>query len=322
MPRLDVEVRNDSLHIGERFSVSFVRTLRIPDDGRTYPLPAGLGRFPVARVQDHRDRVPAEWREHGGVMIPMYQREAMWLHFGGVHWRPNAVKVGVGKVDALTGKPFSMTLDDDEQNYLVAPQQPWLDGINAGDGFIKQFVAMPLGMGYTVEGQVTGEERHGGLQIVCFAPKPGRIPEAVVLQRAGVTPPAPAAAAAEMGLGAGGRMRQQIYPDPYGADAWDQDNFGRVFVHVVNSQYWREITGEPVPPTPVDARAYTDAGLPWFDLYDDGLGDIPASDVLANVKSIKEKDADHGFVNQQDDTSLDTPNVEHLGAKPVHDGTW
>jgi hypothetical protein len=313
---LNVTIHADRVSIGPSFSVTFERTLRIPDDGREYPLPPGLGHFPVRRVADYADRVPAAWRERGGVFIPMYQREAMWLN---LHGGPNAVKVAIGKVNAISGEPYDQRLSGD---YVVVPTQPWLDGINAGDGFIKQFVAMPLGMGYTVEGQVTGEERHGGLQIVCFAPKPGRIPEAVVLQRAGVTPPAPAAAAAEMGLGAGGRMRQQIYPDPYGADAWDQDNFGRVFVHVVNSQYWREITGEPVPPTPVDARAYTDAGLPWFDLYDDGLGDIPASDVLANVKSIKEKDADHGFVNQQDDTSLDTPNVEHLGAKPVHDGTW
>jgi hypothetical protein len=102
---------------------------------------------------------------------------------------------------------------------------------------------------------------------------------------------AAAAPAAEMGLGAGGRMRQRIYPDPHGVDTWDQDSYGRVFVHIVNSRLWREITGEPVPPTPVDARAYTNAGLPWFELYDDGLGDIPAGDVLANVKSIKEMDA-------------------------------
>ena len=28
---------------------------------------------------------------------------------------------------------------------LVVPDQPWLDGINAGNGFIRQVVAMPLG---------------------------------------------------------------------------------------------------------------------------------------------------------------------------------
>ncbi len=281
---LDVTIHADRVGIG-RFSVTFERTLRIPDDGRHYPLPPGLGHFPVRRVADYADRVPAAWREHGGVFIPMYQREAMWLNF---HGGPNAVKVAVGKVNAITGEPYDQCLADD---YVVVPTQPWLDGINAGDGFIRQFVAMPLCMGYTVEGQVTGSERHGGLQIVCFAPKPGRLAErpAEDLSTIAVCAAAPAA---EMGLAAGGRMRQHIYPDPHGVATWDQDNYGRVFVHIVNSRLWREITGEPVPPTPVDTRAYIEAGLPWFDVYDDGLGDIAASDVLAKVKSVKDKDAE------------------------------
>ena len=59
----------------------------------------------------------------------------------------------IGKVDALTGKRWSERLTKRPQNYLVCPDQPWLDGINAGEGFIRQFVAMPLGMGYTIEGQ-------------------------------------------------------------------------------------------------------------------------------------------------------------------------
>ena len=76
-----------------------------------------------------------------------------------------------------------------------------------------------------------------------------------------------------------------------------------------------------MPPTPIDARAYTNAGLPWFELYDDHLGDIPASDVLANVKSVGGKDAEHGFTGQQDDTPLQTPNVKPLG-EGVPDGKW
>ena len=109
-------------------------------------------------------------------------------------------------------------------------------------GFIRQFVAMPLGSGLTIEGQVTGEETHGGLQLVCFDPKPGRFPEqppsvARDRVRRRCPPARPAAGgAAEMGLAAGGRMRQQLYPDPHGIDTWDQDNYGRVFVHIVNSR--------------------------------------------------------------------------------------
>jgi hypothetical protein len=328
---LDVTIHADRVQIGRHFSVSFERTLRIPDDGRDYPLPPSVGQFPVRRVADYADRVPAAWREHGGVFLPMYQREAMWLNFRGAHWRPNAIKVAVGKVNALSGERYHQRLEGTREDYVVVPPQPWLDGINAGNGFIRQFVAMPLGMGYTVEGQVTGEERHGGLQIVCFDPKPGRFPDqpppaparARLSTFDGMVPPAPmaAGAGAEMGLAAGGRMRQHLYPDPHGLDTWDQANYGRVFVHIVNSQLWREITGEPFPPTPVDARAYTNAGLPWFELYDDQLGDIPASDVLANVKSVAQKDAQHGFTDQQDDTPLQTPNVKPLG-NSVPDGKW
>ena len=53
---------------------------------------------------------------------------------------------------------------------LVVPEQPWLDGFNIGNGVIRQFVAMPLGMSYTVEGQLTREERFGGVQILVYPP--------------------------------------------------------------------------------------------------------------------------------------------------------
>jgi hypothetical protein len=354
MQRLDVKVVDDRITIGDRFEVSLERTLRIPDDGRSYPLPPSLGSFPVQRIADHRDSVPEAWREHGGVFIPMWQREAMWLHFDGAGHKPNAVKVAAGKVDALTGRPFDMALEGgDRQNYMVVPGQPWLDGINSGDGTIRQFCAMPLGMGYTVEGQVTGEERFGGVQLVCFEPRPGRFPDAlpqlatdaVALSAAAPPPPgatgaSPAASArvrlraapaagAEMGLGAGGRMEQKIYPDPYGVEAWDPARYGRVFIHIVNSAMWREITGRPAPPSPVSADVYTQHGYPWFRLYDEHAGDLAPSETLAGVKSVKEMDAEKGFSPQQDDTTVEVPGEQVTGLKlpgadreTVDDGEW
>ena len=113
---LDVRVENYALHIGKGFTLVFQRTLRIPDDDKTYPLPPGLGRFPVCRVEDYQDRVPASWKERGGVFIPMYQREALWLFFGSV-WPPRAVKVAVGKINAVTGKPW----DDCVRHYIADP---------------------------------------------------------------------------------------------------------------------------------------------------------------------------------------------------------
>ncbi len=48
---LQIMLKDDRLYFGANgFAVSFQRTLRIPDDGKTYPLPPDLGVFPVRRV--------------------------------------------------------------------------------------------------------------------------------------------------------------------------------------------------------------------------------------------------------------------------------
>lgn len=321
-----------TLGLGET-RVRFLRTLRIPDDGRRYPLPPGLGNFPLRRVADYAGRVPSDWLAKGGVFLPMYQREAMWMRFSG---RPHALKVGVGKVCAISGERWREGLRSTPQNYVVTGAQPWLDGIATGAGTIRQFVAMPLGLGYTVEGQVTGEERHGGVQLQAYRPKPGRVPPPRPSYRSAAPPmcaPAPCApppagaASGAMGLAAGGRMKQKIYPDPYGIDAWDQGQHTRVFVHIVNSSMWREITGEEPPATPVTAKSYADAGLPWFDLYDEGASTIAPTSTLKGVKSVKQLDQQKSTVPLQDDQPVITGavhSIKHaLGSiLGVQDGEW
>ena len=101
---LETFIAGNRLHVGERFSLSFQRTLRIPDDGKIYPLPPGLGLFPVHRVEDFLTHGTDRMKEYGGFFIPMYQREALWLGFGAAEWKPNAVKVGIGNVNAVSGE--------------------------------------------------------------------------------------------------------------------------------------------------------------------------------------------------------------------------
>ena len=50
------------------------------------------------------------------------------------------------------------------QDYLVPPHQHWIDGIAVEAGKVRQFVAMPVGQGYSVEAQMTGKESIAGLQ--------------------------------------------------------------------------------------------------------------------------------------------------------------
>lgn len=314
---LNVRVENNRVYFGERCSVSFQRTLRIPDDGRTYPLPPGLGLFPICRVKDYVSRVPQGWAE-ADIFIPIYQREALWLGFKGADWKPNAIKVGIGKINAVSGTAWDEELHHDPQDYLVCPQQPWLDGINAGHHFIRQFVAMPLGQGYTVESQITGEENYGGIQLVVYDPKPGRFPDQPPPRQTSgarvLRSPIKQAMAGEMGLGAGGRMKQKIYPDPYGLDTWDINNYGSVFVHLINSQQYLELTNLEPPPTSISAQTYTEYGLPWFDLYDEALSDLAPAESLTQVESVKELDSKKG-IEPQDNTSI---NIESRQIKKLH----
>ncbi|CAM9853115.1 unnamed protein product, partial [Heterosigma akashiwo] len=148
------------------FTVNFHRTLRIPDNGNEYPLPPSLGHFPLFNVKRFANFLPSKWVEEGGVFLPMYQREALWMNFGSARNTPYALKVGVGKINAVSGEEWrSGVLSEEKQDYLVCPQQPWLDGICAGEGLIRQFVAMPKDSGYSVEAQLTGADSGYGFQL-------------------------------------------------------------------------------------------------------------------------------------------------------------
>jgi hypothetical protein len=312
-----IELQNDHLvfrfpevHRDALLRIGFQRTLRIPDDDRTYPLPPGLGPFPLRHVDDFAGRVPAPWIEHGGVMLPMYQSEALWVHFHG-HY-PFVVKVATGKIDAVTGQPLRPGLARGPQNYLAIPEQPWLDGYCVERGVIRQFVAMPLGAGYTAEEQITGAAEHGGLQLIVHPMKAKAYERLLARQaRTGehVLELAFSVAAPSMGLAPGGRMRQEIYDDPHALTDWDRDHAGRCFVHLANSLVWRQITGEQPPTVPPTAREYANAGLPWFDYYADGVSAVEGSGVLAGLKSVLQ------VGKQKGDAPL--PENEPVDAEPV-----
>ena len=303
---LEVSIEGDRARIGERLFVSFQRTLRVPDDGKDYPLPPGIGTFPIHRVADYADRVPQEWRERGGVFIPMYQREALWLGFGAARWKPNAVKVGVGGINAVSGLGWDEALHTDPQDYIVCPHQPWLDGINAGEHHVRQFVAMPLGAGYTVEGQVTGSETVGGIQLLVFEPRPGLFLDQPPESEADSGRQSRRIVEADaMGIAPGGRIEQKIYPDPYGLDTWNVDDHGDLFVHIVNTEQYSAITGLAPPPTPISARTYSERGLPWFALYDEAEADLAAAPTLTALKSVQQHDAEIGAGDTHDETTID-----------------
>ena len=205
--------RFPEVHPNARCRLEFQRTLRIPDDDRAYPLPAGLGRFPLRHLDDFADRLPRETRHRGGVVMPIYE------------------------------KFF--------EDVIVAREDP--------------------GVYYQS------------------------------------TPPAH-----DMGLAPGGRMRQDIYDDDYGLDAWDEGHASRCFVTIANSVQWLAITGERPPTTPPTARKYTDAGLPWFDYYDGDRKAISGSESLAGLKSVARTGVEKGESPLPENDPLDVAEVVRL----------
>ena len=288
-----IELHGDTLHLrfpnvhpDARASISFQRTLRVPDDNQDYPLPAGLGRFPLESVDDFP--VPAGWHDHGGVFLPIRRAEALWISLDGDDY-PMAVKIAAGKINAVTGSAWSDTLSSDPQDYVVVPDQPWLDGFHVAEDVVRQFVAMPLGEGATAEEQLRGEGLWGGLQIIAYPMKASRYEQ---LRK--VRPPSRfvmgfcpsvAPASIDMGLAPGGRIMQDIEEDPYGLDAWDMSAGSRCFVHLLNAELWPAYTGQPAPASPITPAAYREAGIPWFEHYADGPV-LPGSSRLAGMDGL------------------------------------
>ncbi len=324
-----IELRNNQLifrfpnvHEDAELRIEFQRTLRIPDDNREYYLPPGLGKFPLSRVDDYPDNLPDTWKEHGGVFLPMYQAEALWINFHADY--PMAVKTAAGKINAVTGATWKDELTNTPQDYLVVPDQPWLDGFCVEKGLIRQFVAMPLGEGYTAEEQLTGEAEHGGLQIAVY-PMQASIYEARQnerMQYLSDAPPMQMASLPDMGLAPGGLMRQEIYEDKYGFDAWDTSIQSRCFVHIVNSVQLVHLTGcEPLG-KPQTAQDYTAAGLPWFDYYGKDLSALEGAKKLAGLDSVAVAKLKKGKGFLQDNDPVTPAVVKKLNKWMVREGIF
>jgi hypothetical protein len=55
-------------------NIQFHRTVRVPDDGQTYNLPANLGTFPLFNIADYANTLSQDVVEKGGFFLPMYRK--------------------------------------------------------------------------------------------------------------------------------------------------------------------------------------------------------------------------------------------------------
>ena len=317
----EVKLVDDSIVFGDGLaSVSLQRTLRVPETG-SHALPPGLGDFPIRALDT--TAAPASMTARGGAMVPIYQREAMWISLGSSE--PIAMQIATGLVCAVTGQPLTDKLSRNPQNYVCLPDQPWLDGFKSGDGRIRQFVAARLGDGATVEEQLVDRPVVGGLQLRAFRLRPkaleawreqwGHYGDGDVL----FCMSSPMMEADAMGLGAGGEIQQELYPDDHPLSNWCTEPIGQIWLHLVGARQWRALTGSTPPPTPVTAEEYDAHGLPWFDYYDADRGDLPTSSELASIRTVGD------VLGEEDDATATPAYVVQLGdrrPRGIDAGDW
>lgn len=219
----------------------------------------------------------------------------MWIKFTASD--KFAIKVYVGAVNAVSGEPAvetaatalrrrqNLSQGMNVQDYVVVPHQRWLDGIATAAGEVRQFVAMPMGSGQSVEAQITGEEAVGGMQ---FEITPYRDEEAAMLKSVRGIPDISAKKScpqrppmAEMNLAPGGRIEQSIARDPFPSSSWDRSRTSTFNVQILNTASFTHVTGRAAPATPIDAAAYAKLGLPFISIVE------PKSSVAGDFAGIK-----------------------------------
>ncbi|MEJ7605834.1 MAG: hypothetical protein WKF37_06120 [Bryobacteraceae bacterium] len=266
-----IVLHQDRLSTG-RASFRLERTLRVPSEGGPYPLPPTFGPFPIRRLRGHT----------ATYFVGLHPWEALWFAFEAAAWKPNALQVFSGGVNVLTGDTSGPVLSERPQNYLVVPDQPWLDGFKTDTGIVNQFVAAPLGLGKTVEEQLGQNPELSGLQIRVIEPKAGRFParaprgfNSLESYQEGV-----------VGLAAGGKIEQKIYPDSYGLETWDEKNDRSLRLLLLDGAGFHNLTGESLPDSPISAADYNRMGLPWFRLHDQLKLDIEATPALKSIAKL------------------------------------
>ncbi|UPK96447.1 hypothetical protein LCI18_007382 [Fusarium solani-melongenae] len=335
--------------------ITFHRTFRVPDNFDKSKLPPSLGQFPLFNVGEHATKLPSVMAQKGGLFFPMFQREAMWISFSSQ--KKYAVKIYSGNVNVISGEPAVETASTSLhrrnllkegktiQDYIVVPYQDWLDGFAVGPGVVRQFVAMPIRTGYSVESQVTGNDTVGGLQFEITRlgrhtrgdddseSKGPLLNIKLVSREAGTTigdyegiqdgdsiecheslrggggGKMPTYLEPEMNLAAGGLIKQGVVELPQ--RDYQKTNTITFNVQILNSAAFQQVTGNPPPPSPVSAETYAKSGYPFFSVFEEPTN--VAGDFFA-VRSI-------GQLNGDADPSLQFPLVDAKTGVALASGT-
>jgi hypothetical protein len=139
--------------------------------------------------------------------------------------------------------------------------------------------------------------------LAVFDPKPGRFSEPKTEERESPTEEYDSVASIgeeilpfEMGVAAGGSIKQQIFEDTFGIDTWDHSTCVSLNIHIVNSEVYSSITGKTALPSPITAEVYAKSAIPWFEHYDETKRSVAAPTTFNRILSVFQIDEARGKV--------------------------
>jgi hypothetical protein len=201
--------------------------------------------------------------------MPMLEGEGTWLQFSDNY--PCAIKIGVGRINALNGKRWTDGLDSSECDYITAPPQPALDGFRTQDDVVCQFAVRRTGA--DPQEEQTHAVGIGTFRIIVYPMKKERYERLQTgdawtngdtLRSCNMVPSR--SEPKSLSLAAGGRLWERLYSDPFGIDAWDQAAATRCLVSLVEVRSLNDASGFAVGhlPPPINPADYQEPDAPWF----------------------------------------------------------
>ena len=115
-----------------------------------------------------------------------------------------------------------------------------------------------------------------------------------------------------MGLAAGGKLIQDLVVDRNPSYIWNASRTRLINLHIFSPASFEAVTHIVPPETPITARAYADAGLPFYVVEEDIENRLDGSDTLDAVKSVSQMDKQIG-VDDCGAPSLDTKAPKRCG---------
>ena len=233
---MSIELHRHEIHVDGSFTLTVQRAERL-DVPIEAARPSSLGILPIHRVAEHAT-LPARVRRRGGFFVPLGRHESFWLGLDAV--RMHAVKVGLGRLDAISGSVWRTALSGGPRNYVVAPPPRAVFGVRSPDGSIRRF-----------------EFSEDPLRVVVF-PLKRSVPE----------PSSPASPRP--------RFQHAFHPpdrapapevpenDPsrFGPASWDARRSRRMTISMVDPDEYHAATGDTLEPPPGASERYVPRLLP------------------------------------------------------------